>query len=130
MKAGVCVSTVSTVSCYEGDLSDRTRTDQIGATIVVDITGWSRRCPDPESTVADAADGADGALQVVCILMILFPARPSRLNVMSMPRTRRNVCAQRSRPASARGFLGQPPVLSLEMPSLLRPAERVCNFWY
>jgi len=35
------------------------------------------------------------------ILMILLPARPSRLNAMSMPSTRRNVCARRRRPASA-----------------------------
>jgi hypothetical protein len=54
------------------------------------------------------------------MLMILFPARPSRLNAMSMPSARRNVCARRRRPASARGFLGQ-PVLSLGIP-LLRPA--------
>src|SRR5438094_1208520 len=57
--------------------------------------------------------------------MILFPARPSQLNVISMPSARRNVCSRRRRPARARGFFGQ-PVLSLEMPSLPRsaPARR------
>ena len=43
--------------------------------------------------------------------MILLPAWPSRLNVMSMPSPRRNVCTRRRRPASARGFLGQPALL-------------------
>ena len=82
-------------------------------------------CPDAGPRVADGADGADGMFESACILMILLPARPSRLNVMSMPRTRRNVCARRRRPASALGFLGQ-PVLSLEMPPPLRsaPARR------
>ena len=51
------------------------------------------------------------------MLIILLPARPSRLNAMSMPNARRNVCARRSRPASARGLLGQPVRLS-ERPSL------------
>ena len=55
------------------------------------------------------------------MLIILLPARPSRLNVMSMPKALRNVCARRSRPASARGLLGQPVRLS-ERPSQLRPA--------
>src|SRR5437773_7250589 len=77
--------------------------------------------PDAGPRVADGADGADGMFESACILMILLPARPSRLNVMSMPRTRRNVCARRRRPASALGFLGQ-PVLSLEMPPPLRSA--------
>src|SRR5436190_18178686 len=59
------------------------------------------------------------------ILMIRLPPRPSRPKAMSMPSTRRNVCARRRRPASARGFLGQ-PVLPLDMPSPLRsaPARR------
>jgi hypothetical protein len=48
--------------------------------------------------------------------LYLIAARPSRLNAMSMPSTRRNVCARRRRPASARGFLGE------EMPPLVRPA--------
>ena len=47
----------------------------------------------------------------VRILITLLPARPSRLNVISMPSARRNVCARRKWPARARGFLGQ-PVLS------------------
>ena len=41
---------------------------------------------------------------VVLTLIILVPVRPSRENAISMPRVRRNVCARRSRPASARGF--------------------------
>jgi hypothetical protein len=41
----------------------------------------------------------------VLTLIILVPVRPSRENVISMPSVRRNVCARRSRPASARGFL-------------------------
>jgi hypothetical protein len=42
---------------------------------------------------------------LVLSLIILVPARPWRENVTSMPSVRRNVCARRSRPASARGFL-------------------------
>jgi hypothetical protein len=57
------------------------------------------------------------------IVIILFPARPSRLNVISMPRIRRKVCARRSRPARARGFLGQ-PVPSRDVPLLLQPTPR------
>src|SRR5262245_11767215 len=41
---------------------------------------------------------------LVLTLIILVPVRPSRENVISMPSVRRNVCARRSRPASARGF--------------------------
>jgi hypothetical protein len=41
----------------------------------------------------------------VLTLIILVPVRPSRENVISMPSVRRNVCARRGRPASARGFL-------------------------
>ena len=45
---------------------------------------------------------------VLLTLIILVPVRPSRENVMSIPSVRRNVCARRSRPASARGFLADP----------------------
>ena len=41
---------------------------------------------------------------LVLTLIILLPVRPSRENVISIPTLRRNVCARRSRPASARGF--------------------------
>jgi hypothetical protein len=40
------------------------------------------------------------------ILIILFPARPSRLKVISMPSARKKVCARRSRPASRGVFCG------------------------
>ena len=47
----------------------------------------------------------------VLTLIILVPVRPSRENVISIPKLRRNVCARRNRPASARGFLiPAPPV--------------------
>ena len=36
------------------------------------------------------------------------PDRPSRLKVISIPKVRSKVWARRSRPASARGLLGQP----------------------
>jgi len=41
---------------------------------------------------------------LVLTLIILVPIRPSRQNVISMPKVRRKVCARRSRPASARGL--------------------------
>ena len=53
------------------------------------------------------------------IRIILLPARPSRLNAISIPSARRNVCARRKWPARARGFLGQ-PVPPLGIRSLLR----------
>src|SRR6202048_4963031 len=46
--------------------------------------------------------------RLVRMVMILFPARPSRLKTISMPSARRKVWARRRRPASARGFSGQP----------------------
>jgi hypothetical protein len=50
---------------------------------------------------------------LVLTLIILVPVRPSRENVTSMPSVRRNVCARRSRPASARGFFAH--AVALEM---------------
>src|SRR6516162_2591808 len=47
---------------------------------------------------------------LVLTLIILVPVRPSRENVISMPSVRRNVCARRSRPASARGFFAHAPL--------------------
>jgi len=46
------------------------------------------------------------------IRMIRVPPRPSRLKVISMPSARSDVCARRSRPASARGDFGQPELLA------------------
>ncbi len=43
--------------------------------------------------------------------MMRVPDRPSRPKAISIPKVRRNVWARRSRPASARGLLGQPPLL-------------------
>jgi hypothetical protein len=59
---------------------------------------------------------------LVLTLIILVPVRPSRENVISMPSVRRNVCARRSRPASARGFFahGAP----LEMSARARSAHK------
>ena len=52
----------------------------------------------------------------VLTLIILVSVRPSRENAISMPRVRRNVCARRSRPASARGFFAH----ALPLASTLR----------
>ena len=60
---------------------------------------------------------------LVCILMSLLPVRPSRAKAISIPRARRNVCARRRRPASARGFFGQAAV-PLEVSLLSVPARR------
>jgi hypothetical protein len=51
---------------------------------------------------------------LVHTLIILVPSRPSRENAISIPSVRRNVCARRSRPASARGFFAHavPPETS------------------
>ena len=54
----------------------------------------------------------------VVTLMILVPVRPSRENVISMPTARRNVCARRSRPASARGFLAYAPPIEMSLRAL------------
>ena len=50
---------------------------------------------------------------LVLTLIILLPVRPSRENVISMPKARRNVCARRSRPASARGFFAHAAPLEM-----------------
>jgi hypothetical protein len=119
-QSGFCVSTVSIVSAC-----GRTwPTDQW-------LANWAGSGPrKPQMSIAAGvcselgygnADGADGTFECARILMILLPSRPQRLNVMSMPKTRRKVCARRRRPASARGFWGQ-PVLSLDIPSTPRSA--------
>ena len=56
-----------------------------------------------------------GVFSIPLTLIILVPPRPSRENVISMPSVRRKVCARRSRPASARGFLAH--ALPLDMSS-------------
>jgi len=48
-------------------------------------------------TVLTVLTGFSGVLH---IRMMLCPARPSRLNVISMPNTRRNACARRCQVAS------------------------------
>jgi hypothetical protein len=81
-ESGICVSTVSIVGGCR-DLLDWVPADQIRATAVVaDVTGGSRW-----RSVADAADGAALTIfsRVARILIILLPARPSRVNVVSMP---------------------------------------------
>ena len=47
------------------------------------------------------------------ILIVRVPNRPSRPKTISIPSVRRKVCARRSRPASARGFFGQPDRLQI-----------------
>ena len=59
---------------------------------------------------------------LVLTLIILVPSRPSRENVISMPSVRRNVCARRSRPASARGFFAH--AVPLEMSSRVPSAHK------
>jgi hypothetical protein len=59
---------------------------------------------------------------LVLTLIILVPVRPSRENVISMPSLRRNVCARRSRPASARGFFAH--AVALEMSSRALSAHK------
>jgi hypothetical protein len=59
--------------------------------------------------VANTADGADGVVPpMAVILMVRVPNRPSRPKTISIPSARSGVWARRSRPASARGFFGQP----------------------
>ena len=54
----------------------------------------------------------------VLTLIILVPIRPSREKVISMPSVRRNVCARRSRPASARGFRAHAPPVEMSLRAL------------
>ena len=87
--------------------------------------GRGRGCPDQGSYSLTPPTVLTVFSLVARIRMTLFPARPSRLNVISMPNARKNVCARRRRPARARGFLDQ-PVLSRAAPSLppLPPTRR------
>jgi len=75
---------------------------------------------------ASAAQSSTGL--TVCSLLllmriILVPPRPFLENVTSMPRVRRNICARRSRPASARGVFGQAAPL-FQSSSLAKSAAR------
>jgi hypothetical protein len=60
--------------------------------------------------LSDDTDDPDDPAQPVddLILMMRVPDRPSRLKSISIPKVRSNVWARRSRPARARGLLGQP----------------------
>ena len=98
----------------DGELArSRARAGQIGSTLssqthrpmAADVVSTGAPSPRTLLTVQTVFS------RVRRILMILLPAWPSRLNVMSMPSPRRNVCTRRRRPASARGFLGQPALL-------------------
>jgi hypothetical protein len=53
---------------------------------------------------------------LVVTLIILVPLLPSRENVISIPSVRRNVCARRSRLASAHGFLAHAGPLEMSAP--------------
>lgn len=59
---------------------------------------------------------------LVLTLIILVPVRPSRENAISIPSVRRNVCARRNRPASARGFFAH--AVSLGMSSRAPSAHK------
>ena len=59
------------------------------------------------------------------ILIVRVPNRPSRPKTISIPSVRSGVCARRSRPASARGFFGQPERFpTMGLPATLAPASR------
>jgi hypothetical protein len=58
--AGICVSTVSSVSVCGADLSDRARADPIARRRGASRAGCAQGCRDTAPMVADGADGADG----------------------------------------------------------------------
>jgi hypothetical protein len=113
MKAGACVRTVSIVCGRDGHVHGWAQEQQTGAE---SCQSWAAssgpggvdpgRYRDP--LVRTRLTGLTVVSTVLCILMTLLPARPSRAKTISMPNERRGVCTRRSRPASARGFLGQP----------------------
>src|SRR6266487_4121077 len=78
-------------------------------------------CPDRAPLLQTLLSVLTVFSEVLLILMMRVPARPSRPKVISIPRVRKAVCARRRRPASARGFLGQ-PALVFERPSPARSA--------
>jgi hypothetical protein len=55
---------------------------------------------------------------LVLTLIIRVPLRPSRENVISIPIVRRNVCARRGRPESARGFFAHAPPVEISLRAL------------
>src|SRR6516225_9756554 len=119
-KDDLCVSTVSIVCGPTGHLQGgREPGRQLSSQ-----TGYagpqgccSESAPDPLSltllTLLTLFSGNER------IRITLLPARPSRLNAISIPSARRNVCARRKWPARARGFFAQ-PVPSFGIRSLLR----------
>ena len=94
----------------------------------VDICRRNRDMPGPQGCRSESAPDAL-SLTLLTVLTVfsgneriritLLPDRPWRLNAISIPSARRNVCARRKWPARARGVFGQ-PVPSLGIRSLLR----------
>jgi len=68
---------------------------------------WSNGCVESGPCPARTRLTVRTVFANVRILITRVPARPSRVNVMSMPSARRNVCVRRKWPARARGFLRQ-----------------------
>ena len=94
----------------------------------VDSSRRNRDMPGPQGCRSESAPDAL-SLTLLTVLTVfsgneriritLLPDRPWRLNAISIPSARRNVCARRKWPARARGVFGQ-PVPSLGIRSLLR----------
>src|SRR4029077_11339849 len=84
-RRGVWVSTVSIVGCRGGDVPERPRADEFGATVVVADSsggpGWGFGGPSSRTLLTVLTVGS----ALVLTLIILVPARPSRKNVTSMP---------------------------------------------
>jgi hypothetical protein len=67
----------------------------------------------------------ESILPVAVIPIVPIPNRPSRRKTISIPSVRRKVCARRSRPASVRGFFGQPAHFpTMGLPATLVPARK------
>jgi hypothetical protein len=62
---------------------------------------------------------------LVLTLIILVPVRSSQENAISMPNVRRNVCARRSRPASARGFFTHAVALEMSARACARDGQAI-----
>ena len=96
----------------------------------VDSCRRNRDMPGPQGCRSESAPDAL-SLTLLTVLTVfsgneriritLLPDRPWRLNAISIPSARRNVCARRKWPARARGVFGQ-PVPSLGIRSLLHSA--------
>jgi hypothetical protein len=107
------------IQAGHGDMFDEPQAQRVAAKLAA-----SRRTGPPEAIAVGSTDDGDGTDS--CLSGSFgSQLRLSRENEISMPRLRRNLCALRSRPASARGFLPMSLPSALIAPTLRAQTQRI-----